>query len=445
MVFLSEESVADAFGSLEYIDGNALPFKDSPSWILHCRPSAEGLIEVELIKWLVQPGDTIEPGQSLMEVMSDKATMEVPAPFQGTIKEIRHEPGDKIQVGDVILKLEGEVVELEDSDTPLSVANDNAVSQPQPQLSKLQSNGHTSTLPAAAPSVRLLARKMGIDLARVHGSGPAGRILIEDLSSHIKPSKPIEHEDEKPKEAIPFDLGEAGTKIKLLGMRRKIAEQMVFSSQTIPHYSYIDECNLTDLVHLRGQLKETLRKAGVRLTYLPFMVKAAARALKEVPIVNSTFHEKSQEVMQHEEINIGIAVAARDGLIVPVIRDVVNKDIPALATEIDRLSSGARAGKLKVDDLRGGTFTVTSIGGIGGLISTPIINHPEVAIMGVGKVIRRPVYEIHDTIKPADLVYLSFSFDHRIVDGAIGAVFGNAVIRQLENPATLLLPERLSV
>ena len=219
---------------------------------------------------------------------------------------------------------------------------------------------------------------------------------------------------------------------------------MVASKKHIPHYAYIDECDLTDLVRMRTQLKDTFAKAGVKLTFLPFVVKAVARALREVPAVNATFDEATEELTLHDRYHVGIAVAAPSGLIVPVIKDADKKDVAAIATEIDRLSADARTGKSKLDDLKGGTFTVTSVGNIGGLISTPIINSPEVGIMGVGKVVKRPVYDDAGAVRPADMVYFSFSFDHRVLDGAIGATFGNAVIRHLKQPATLLLPEKFA-
>ena len=230
--------------------------------------------------------------------------------------------------------------------------------------------------------------------------------------------------------------------MKLLGLRRKIAEHMVTATREIPHYSYIDECDLTDLVRLRTQLRDSFAKAGVKLTYLAFFVKAAARALKEVPIVNSTYDAASGEIRLLDKYNIGVAVATPGGLIVPVVKDADKKDVAAIAGEIERLSSDAKAGHSRLEDLKGGTFTVTSIGNVGGLISTPIINHPEVGIMGLGKVVKRPAYDAHGAIRAADMLYLSFSFDHRIVDGAVGAAFGNAVLKQLQNPTLLLLPEK---
>ncbi len=414
-------------------------------------PVGEGLIEVELVRWLVKPGDAVARGQSLMEVMSDKASMEVPSAFAGTVSETLAEPGTKISVGQVILRYDtgdGAKVEQEPAAKPAAAA-----SAPAPKAVAATparngpSNGHNTAgkLPAAAPSVRLLARKLGVDLGAVHGSGPAGRILHEDLAPYVAAKAPkAESAAKAPSPTAGLNFGAPGTRIKMLGMRRKIAEHMVAATRAIPHYSYIDECDLTDLVRLRTQMKETFARVGVKLTYLPFMVKAVARSLKEIPIVNCTFDEASQEMILHDRYNIGFAVATPNGLIVPVIKDADKKDIAAIATEIDRLSADTRAGRPQLEDLKGGTFTVTSIGNIGGLISTPIVNHPEVGIMGVGKLIRRPMYDAHGNIRPADLIYLSFSFDHRVVDGAVGAAFGNAVIRQLQNPASLLLPERFA-
>jgi pyruvate dehydrogenase E2 component (dihydrolipoamide acetyltransferase)/2-oxoisovalerate dehydrogenase E2 component (dihydrolipoyl transacylase) len=288
----------------------------------------------------------------------------------------------------------------------------------------------------AAPSVRHLARKLGIDLGTVHGSGPEGRVLLEDLAPRIQATAPAAAE-------APVDYGKPGTRIKMQGLRRSIAQHMVLAKRTIPHYSYIDECDVTELVRLRDSLRDPYARAGVRLTYLAFFVKAVVAALKEVPIVNASLDEKSDEIVLHDRYHIGIAVATPSGLVVPVIKDADRKDLGDIAREIERLSVAARSGKSRREDLLGGTFTVTSVGNLGGLISTPIINHPEVAILGVGKVVKRPVYDAAGQIRPADIVYLSLSFDHRVVDGAVGAAFANVILRQLQNPAALLLPARL--
>lgn len=395
-------------------------------------PMGEGLYEVELVRWMVRPGDAVARGQSLMEVLSDKATMEVPSPFAGTITETVAKAGTKIKVGEIVLKYDG-TASPEPAVAPApEPAIEVRVAAPAPMP--------TASTAIAAPSVRQIARKFNIDLARVRGSGPGGRILLDDLAPLLKPPKAgTANGQPKPTEHFQFDFGRAGTRVPLSGMRKKIAEKMLASKRHIPHYSYIDECDFTGVVQLRQQLSDHFYRANLKLTYLAFIVKAVTRALKEVPVVNATFDETTSEVTLHDRYHVGIAVAAPQGLLVPVIKDADRRDLANIAREIERLSDDARAGRPKIDDLRGGTFTITSIGSIGGLISTPIINHPEVGILGVGKVVKRPVYDEHGTLKPMDVGYLSFSFDHRIVDGAIGAVFGNAVKRHLEKPAVLLM------
>lgn len=419
-------------------------------------PVGEGLIEVELVRWIVSPGEKVKRGQPLIEVMSDKATMEVPAAFNGTVTETLAETGAKVKVGEVVLRYTTE------NAAPAEVAAAPAVTATakmpvvRGELAGVMGgsgpNGRSPVIPpagtpikvAAAPSVRHLARKLGVDLGRVRGSGPGGRVLFDDLIPFLKTTGSRADGGRAEESGPKLDLGVAGTRTKLAGVRRKIAEHMVTSKRHIPHYSYIDECDLTDLVRLRGQLKDTFARNGVRLTYLPFVIKAVARALREVPAVNATFDEATEELTLHDRYHVGVAVAAPNGLIVPVVKDADRKDLAAVATEIERLSADARAGRSKLDDLKGGTFTVTSVGNIGGLISTPIINSPEVGILGIGKVVKRPVYDAAGQVTPADMVYFSFSFDHRVLDGAIGATFGNAVIRHLRNPASLLLPEKFT-
>jgi pyruvate dehydrogenase E2 component (dihydrolipoamide acetyltransferase)/2-oxoisovalerate dehydrogenase E2 component (dihydrolipoyl transacylase) len=390
----------------------------------------EGVYEAELIRWLVKTGDVVKRGQPLLEVMTDKATMEVPAPFAAKVTSVVGESGAKLKVGQVILTYQGDGRAEPVVKTPVAVAEK---AMPMPT----KTNGLTGgAIAVAAPSVRHLARKMGIDLSRVRGSGPAGRILLEDLAPFLGRELPA-----KPRAAEPAaEYGRPGTRMKLQGVRRRIAEHLVDAKKRIPHYSYVDECDVGELVRLRHGLRDACAKNGIKLTYLPFFVKAVAEALKEVPLVNSSLDEEAGEIVLHDRYNVGIAVATPNGLIVPVIHEADKKDLFAVAAEAERLSNEGRAGRARLENLKGGTFTVTSIGGIGGLISTPIINHPEVGIMGIGKIVRRPVYDREGHIKPADLVYLSFSFDHRVVDGAVGASFGNAVKRHLEHPAAMLVP-----
>ncbi len=391
----------------------------------------EGVYEAEAVRWLVKPGDAVKPGQTLLEVLTDKATMEVPAPFAGVIESLGIEGGDKIKIGQVILSYQtkrGELTTPAPTPTPTVMATE-------PKATR--DNGaptRAAIAVKAAPSVRLMARKLGIDLAAIAGSGPHGRVLIDDLSQHVPqakaPSTPT---------STGLDLGKAGTRVKFAGLRRKIAEHMVHSKHTIPHYSYVDECDVTELVKLRESLKETFAKKGAKLTFLAFFVKAVAHALREVPIVNATLDEAAGEIVLYDRYHVGVAVAAPGGLIVPVIRDADKKSVLDIAKEIDRLSADARAGKSKLDDLRDGTFTVTSIGNIGGLFATPIIHTPQVGILGLGKIVSRPIFDVRGQVVPAEMLYLSFSFDHRVLDGALGATFGNAVIARLKNAAALLV------
>lgn len=377
----------------------------------------EGLYEAEVAGWLVKPGDAVKPGQGLLEVLTDKATMEVPAPFAGTIGALRAEVGEQIKVGQVVLTYEGDGA---------------APSTAEPAAAPVAAVAVHNDGPAvkAAPSVRLMARKLGIDIGQVRGTGADGRVLVEDLTA-APAANP---------QAGKADYGIPGTRVKFQGVRRKIAEHLTRAKQTIPHYTYVDECDVTDLVRMRASLKEPLSKQGIRITYLAFVVKAVVGALQEIPLVNASLDEQAGEIVLHDRYHIGIAVATAGGLIVPVVRDADRRSLPELAREIERLRADAVANRLKLEDLRGGTFTVTSIGNIGGLFATPIINHPEVGILGVGKIAKRPVFDEHGQIKAADMVYLSLTFDHRVLDGAIGAAFGNALIRRLANPAALLLP-----
>src|SRR5262245_47050337 len=368
----------------------------------------EGVYEAEMTRWLVKTGDVVKPGQALLEVLTDKATMEVPAPFAGTITALKVQPGDKLSIGQVVLTYRAK----EAAQTPAPRKAKPSVPAAAPSPAPLQpANGPPAAgaaQVAAAPAVRQMARKLGIDLAKVRGTGPHGRIRSDDLAIAIPAAG-------KPPEA-PVDYG-TGKRVKLQGVRRKIAEHLVRSKRIVPHYTYVDECEVTELVALREQQKATFAAQGAKLTYLAFFVKAAASALKEVPALNSSLDDAAGEIVLHDHVNIGIAVAAPTGLIVPVIHDADRRDLLDIVKEIVRLSADARAGKSQLEDLRGGTFTITSIGNLGGLLATPIINHPEVGILGVGKIVKRPVFDESGEIRAADMVYLSLAFDHRVVDG----------------------------
>jgi pyruvate dehydrogenase E2 component (dihydrolipoamide acetyltransferase)/2-oxoisovalerate dehydrogenase E2 component (dihydrolipoyl transacylase) len=424
----------------------------------------EGIYEAELIRWLVKPGQAVKRGQSLMEVMTDKATMEVPSPFAGTVSALRAEEGQAVKVGDVVLtyggaapgeanaqvdgkrKDRGENARHQASGAEVANATPESGRQAAKTevaaASKRPSMTESSLPVKAAPSVRLLARKLGIDLSRLPGSGPEGRVLVEDLAPFSR--EPKTSVPEPSVKEIHADFGAPGSRQKFQGLRRKIAENLVRAKKVIPHSTYVDECDVSELVKLRESLRENFARSGIKLTYLAFFVKAVVAALKEIPIVNSSLDEEAGEIVLHDHYHIGIAASTPAGLIVPVVHDADKKDLGQLAKEIERLSTEARAGKARLDDLRGGTFTITSIGNIGGLISTPIVNYPQVAILGIGKIIKRPVFDSSGNVRPADLAYLSLSFDHRVLDGAVAAAFCNAVVRRLQNPAVLLLPDNLS-
>ncbi len=390
----------------------------------------EGVYEAEAVRWLVKAGDQVRPGQTLLEVLTDKATMEVPAPFAGTILELKVQPGDKLAIGQPILTYEDKTgaapAPRRETRKP-APAKTAAATAPATPPSK-SPNGPpppaTLALLKAAPAVRQMARKLGIDLAKVHGSGPHGRILIDDLAKTLHAPSTTEPG---------IDYG-TGRRVKLQGLRRKIAERMVRSKRVIPHSTYVDECEVTELVALREKERDNFAKQGVKLTYLAFFVKAAALALREVPSVNSSLDDAAGEIVLHDHVNVGIAVATDNGLIVPVIHDADKLSLLEIARQIERLTNEARAGKLKMDDLKGGTFTITSIGNLGGLFASPVINHPEVAILGIGKIVKRPVFDEHGQLRPADMVYLSLGCDHRVLDGASAIEFGNAVMKRLRKP-----------
>jgi pyruvate dehydrogenase E2 component (dihydrolipoamide acetyltransferase)/2-oxoisovalerate dehydrogenase E2 component (dihydrolipoyl transacylase) len=287
-----------------------------------------------------------------------------------------------------------------------------------------------------------MARQLGVDLAQVRASGPNNRVLIDDLASYVKQTANLVSEQSTTRPpSSPPDKYRPGARVKLRGLRRAIAQRMAEAKRTIPHYSLVDECDVTELVRLRDSLKARFAESGIKLTYLPFFVKALVGALKDVPLANASLDEAAGEMVLHDRYHIGIATDTPDGLLVPVLRDADRKSLSEIAGEMERLTESARNKKIAAADLRGSTFTITSIGSIGGLISTPIINSPEVGIMGIGRIVRRPALDDAGNLCSSQVVYLSFSFDHRVIDGSVAARLSNAVLHGLQNPATLLLPD----
>jgi pyruvate/2-oxoglutarate dehydrogenase complex dihydrolipoamide acyltransferase (E2) component len=299
----------------------------------------------------------------------------------------------------------------------------------------------------ATPAVRRHARELELDIHAVPGSGKGGRVTHDDLARFTQPAAeapaieaPVAAEPVIPvavPQAAPQPTG-SETHIPIIGLRRKIAQQMVKAYSTAPHFTYVDEIDMTDLVALRGRLKGRAEAKGVKLTYIPFIMKALAAVFREFPNVNANVIEDPFTLVVKGDVNIGVATDSPQGLYVPVIKNVERKSVLQLAAELQDVTTRVREGKVRVDELQGGTFTITSVGNIGGVFATPILNHPEVAILGVNKIVKRPVVR-DDQIVIREMLYLSPSFDHRIIDGAVAARFVSALKALLEDPDALFL------
>ncbi len=383
----------------------------------------EGVAEGEVLKWLVSEGDFIKEDQPLVEVMTDKVNVEIASPKSGKIARILAKVGQIVKVGTSIV-----VFDIDD--------------EPGPQKSSLEASPATATSVAtpevalseanvlATPATRKLANDLGVDLSAVTGTGPRGRITPDDVKSfaqsHVSTSLSVSSSSMQDEERVP-----------LRGLRKIIAERMSKSAHMAAQVTHVDECDVTELALLRSHLNSE-SGSGVKITFLPLLIRAVIPALKEYPYVNALFDDDKQEIVLKKTYNIGIATDTEQGLIVPVIKDADKKDVYELAFEIDNLVTRGRAGKLSLDDVRGSTFTLTNVGAIGGLYSTPLVYYPEVAIIGIQRIVKRPVVR-NDSIVARDMMNLSLSFDHRAIDGAYAARFLNRIIREIENPASLAL------
>lgn len=394
----------------------------------------EGIAESEIALWRVAVGDTIREDQPLVDMLTDKAAVEIPSPVGGIVRELRGQVGEKVAVGSALV-----VIETADhAPSPLAGASAPVTQQwisseaalPSPPTPSTQAEGARTCTVAAAPTVRKKARELGIDLAAVIGTGPSGRVLHEDLARHMSP---------KPAAAMASVDDDDVETIKLVGLRRKIAEAMQRSAQRIPHFAYVEEVDVTELEALRVKLNET-HKDRPRLTLLPFLIQALVRGIVRFPQVNATFDDEAGVISRHRALHVGVATQTPNGLVVPVLRHAQRLNLWERAGEIRRLAEAARSGKAKREELSGSTLTITSLGALGGIVTTPIINAPEVAIIGVNKMVERPVVRA-GRIDVRWMMNLSSSFDHRIVDGHDAASFIQRVKAQLEHPATLFIPE----
>ncbi len=386
----------------------------------------EGVLEAEVVSWNVAIGDRVEVDQPLCEITTDKAQLEISSPKAGTVLKLHGEPGD-------IIKVHTPLVEIDESGAPAPEVNGIPMAAPEPEPEPIAAE---STTTKASPAVRRRAREMHVDIQQVSGTGPRGRITHDDLRDFQSPG-------EMPLPVAPVALPQvlpsgAEERIMIIGIRRKIAEQMVKSTTSAPHFTYVEEVDCTRLVELRNELKVIAAERGVKLTYIPLVMKACSVVMREFPNVNANFDDEKFELAVKGDHNFGISCDTPSGLFVPVVKNVEQKSILRIAADLNDLVERTRAGKAKLDELRGGTFTLTSVGSIGGVFATPILNVPEVAILGVNAIRDRAVV-VDGEIVVRKMMYLSPSFDHRIIDGAVGARFVAALKRVLEAPESLLL------
>jgi pyruvate/2-oxoglutarate dehydrogenase complex dihydrolipoamide acyltransferase (E2) component len=412
-------------------------------WEFRLPDIGEGVTEGEIVKWLVTAGHPVVEDQPIVEVMTDKATVTIAAPKSGIVAEMRGKVGDVVKVHEVLI-----VFELDEEGTGSSTVN-GQLPRAEPPVPALAVNakevlatggaagaaavpGYFNDRPLATPATRKLAREKNVDLRRIAPSGPQGRVTRKDVETSPPTAFRRTGLTGRPSE------GPIEARIPLAGLRRKIAQHMSLSKRTAAHFTFVEECDVTALKALRAQLKAPAADRGVKLTFLPFIVKATALALKKHPMLNAMLDEATNEIVLRNYVHIGIATATDAGLLVPVIKDANLGTLLDIAREIDRLASEARTGKAKLEDLYGSTFTITSLGERSGLLATPIVNFPEVAILGVHRMKQRPVVR-DGQIVIGDVMLLSLSFDHRIVDGHVGAAFAYDIIAFLEQPNRLFL------
>jgi pyruvate dehydrogenase E2 component (dihydrolipoamide acetyltransferase) len=409
----------------------------------------EGVVEAEVQQWFVKPGDHVVEDQPLVEVMTDKATVTLPSPRRGTITKLLCEVGRLAKVHEPILEM---VEEVRPETWPSPEVNEEEAAQEAPAAASAVAAArpsHPERKALAAPAVRAMARQLGIDVNAVAGSGPGGRVTKEDLAlrnGHAReaaaaapaPPRAGPYAESMPEPAPPAPALHGDEVVPLRGIRRRIAERMAQSMRTAAHFTFVEQVDVTDLVRVKTRIAAAAREEGVKVTFLPFIVKAVVASLKKHPWLNATLDEARGEIRLRREYHIGIASATEQGLMVPVVKNADRRSLLDLAREIDRLSSVTKAGKARPEDLGGSTFTITSLGPLGGLFATPIINFPEVGILGIHRI--RPTPVVRDgQIVAREIMHLALAFDHRVVDGHVGAAFAYAVIRYLEDPDLLFM------
>ena len=417
----------------------------------------EGVVEGEVVEWMVSVGDTVKEDDPILSVMTDKATVEIPSPVDGKVSKIIGEPGDILPVGEVCIEFEvkgdgnttAETEEAKPAEETVQPAVETSTitvekppepiveTSPEPVAPATPVARAAGTKALASPAVRQRAREANIDLQLVAGSGPGGRISHADLDRHIAGGA-AGATSFAPVGARAKTKLTGTEEVKVIGLRRKIADSMMASYSTIAHFSYFEEVDITALEELRQHLNSTRPEGAPKLTYLPFIMQALVKALRESPECNALFDDEANVVTRHQAIHLGIATQTDRGLYVPVVKHVEAMDIWQSAVEMVRVTSATRDGKASAEELTGSTFTITSLGRLGGLGATPIINKPEVGILGVHNAKERAVVR-NGQIVIRRMMNLSSSWDHRVVDGHDGATLVQKVKTLLENPATIFM------
>jgi 2-oxoisovalerate dehydrogenase E2 component (dihydrolipoyl transacylase) len=410
----------------------------------------EGVAEAELVEWLVKVGDPVREDMTVAAVMTDKATVEIPTPVSGKVIWLGGEIGDTIAVRAPLIRIETEGIGNEvavpppiaepakseertpEHAAPADKPEKPSPSTPSPAAAPSPRPSPEMDKPLAAPSVRLLARDSGIDLRQIRGTGPAGRILHEDVEQFLA------HGENAPSPQQGFVKKTSQEEIKLTGLRRRIAEKMTVSTSRIPHITYVEEVDVTALEELRATMNSARKADQPKLTLLPFLMRAMVKAVSEQPDVNATFDDDVGVLTRSGAVHIGIATQTPSGLTVPVVRHAEARSIWDCAAEMNRLAQAARSGTATRDELTGSTITISSLGALGGIVSTPVINHPEVAIVGVNKIATRPLWDGAQFV-PRKMMNLSSSFDHRIIDGFDAATFVQRLRALLETPALIFI------
>jgi pyruvate dehydrogenase E2 component (dihydrolipoamide acetyltransferase) len=433
-------------------------------WEFRLPDLGEGVTEGEIVGWLVKVGDAVAEDQPMIEVMTDKATVTMTAPKTGLVVEIRGRVGQSLPVGAVLVVLEldlgarpphsngttARIVAGVSGGAHVARSIEQATNVGAPGAAPT-SAGYFNERPLATPATRKFARDLRIDLRQVSPTGDQGRVTRRDVElfgaaattrepAIVAAAAPAEA-GEAPSSALrasPPNASHLQERVPMAGLRRRIAQKMSLSKSKAAHSTFVEECDVTELRSWRTRLQEQAQARGVKLSFLPFIVKAVVAALKNHPALNATLDEVANEIVYQKYYHIGIATATQAGLIVPVVRDADKKSVIDVARDVERLADDARTGKSRHEDLQGSTFTITSLGAQGGLFATPIINFPEAAILGVHQIKSKPVVR-GGQIVIGDVVLLSLSFDHRLVDGHVAAAFAHEVIAYLEHPERLLL------